>query len=79
MHLGAGEMHHVGKGFPCAVNAESGCSALGRQINIVQSVSARLQSQFSKCLVFSCRRIMITTQKYVFTQLGALLTDNFVQ
>ena len=42
MHLGAGEMHHVGNGFPAAVNAESGCSNLGRQINIVQSVSVRL-------------------------------------
>ena len=42
MHLGAGEMHHVGKGFPAAVNAESGCSNLGLQINIVQSGSARL-------------------------------------
>ena len=42
MHLGAGEMHHVGKGFPAAVNAESGCSALGLQINIVQCVSVGL-------------------------------------
>ena len=42
MHLGAGEMHQVGKGFPAAVNAESGCSNLGRQINIVQSVSVGL-------------------------------------
>ena len=42
MHLGAGEMHHVGKGFPAAVSAESDCSALGLQINIVQSVSVGL-------------------------------------